>query len=70
VRGAELSIDGADNGVRMKSSSSRGRLAHDVVYENVCIRDAKYPILMDSKHSFYGQEHGRLSTSTDIILRI
>ena len=30
-----LSIDGADNGIRIKSNSSRGELVRDVVYEDV-----------------------------------
>jgi len=69
VRVADLSIDGADNGIRIKSNSSRGGLVHDVVYEDVCIRDTKNPILMDSNYSFYGKERDRLPTFTDIILR-
>ncbi|RXS93861.1 glycoside hydrolase family 28 protein [Silvibacterium dinghuense] len=43
VRG--LTIDGADNGIRIKSDPSRGGLVEDVTYENVCIRNTKDPLV-------------------------
>ena len=54
IRVADLSIDGADNGIRIKSNSSRGGPVHDVVYEDVCIRNTTNPIYMDSNYSFRG----------------
>lgn len=39
-----LTIDGADNGIRIKSDRSRGGLVHDITYRNVCIRDVKNPL--------------------------
>ena len=33
IRVTDVSIEGADNGIRIKSNSSRGGLVHDVVYE-------------------------------------
>src|SRR5262249_49534993 len=51
----DLSIDGADNGLRIKSNSSRGGLVHEVLYRNICIRDVKNPIVMDP---FYSTERG------------
>ncbi len=41
----DLTIDGADNGIRIKSDRSRGGLVHDLVYRNVCIRDVKNPLV-------------------------
>jgi len=41
-----LTIDGASNGIRIKSDPSRGGLVHDVTYENVCIRNATNPIVL------------------------
>lgn len=35
----DLTIDGADNGIRIKSDRSRGGLVHDVLYRDVCIRN-------------------------------
>ena len=55
VRVSNLTIDGADNGLRIKSNSSRGGVVHDVSYSDVCIRDVKSPIVFDS---FYGTERG------------
>ena len=65
----DLSIDGADNGIRIKSNSSRGGLVKHVVYEDVCIRDTKVPIYMDSNYSYYGTARDRLPIFTDIVLR-
>jgi polygalacturonase len=47
----DLSIDGADNGLRIKSNVTRGGLVRDVTYKDVCIRDTKNPILMDSNYT-------------------
>lgn len=41
----DLTIDGADNGIRIKSDRSRGGLVHDILYRNVCIRDTKNPLV-------------------------
>ncbi len=69
VRVTDLSIDGADNGIRIKSNVSRGGLVHDIVYEDVCIRDTKNPILMDSNYSFFGKARDKFPTFADIVLR-
>ena len=69
IRVTDLSIDGADNGIRIKSNSSRGGLVHDVVYEDVCIRDTKNPIFMDSNYSYYGAARDKLPVFQDIVLR-
>jgi polygalacturonase len=65
----DLSVDGADNGIRIKSNSSRGGVVKHVVYEDVCIRDTKVPIYMDSNYSYYGPARDMLPTFTDIVLR-
>jgi polygalacturonase len=41
-----LTIDGALNGIRIKSDPSRGGLVRDVTYENVCIRNVTNPIVL------------------------
>ena len=51
IRVSDLSIEGADNGLRVKSDVSRGGLVHDVEYQNVCMREVKNPILMDPFYS-------------------
>lgn len=66
IRVRDLTIDGADNGIRIKSNSSRGGLVHDVDYRDICIRDTKNPIVMDTNYSFYGKARDRLPVFTDI----
>jgi polygalacturonase len=51
VRVLDLSIDGADNGLRIKSNSTRGGVVEDVAYEDVCIRATKNPIVLDTTYS-------------------
>lgn len=53
----DLTIDGADNGIRIKSNSTRGGLVRNVTYEDVCIRNTKEPIVIDP---FYSTERGTL----------
>ena len=69
IRVTDLSIDGADNGIRIKSNSSRGGLVQDVVYDDVCIRDTKNPIYMDSNYSYFGEARDKLPMFTNITLR-
>ena len=70
IRVSDLSIDGADNGLRIKSNTSRGGLVHDIEYEDVCIRNTKNPILMDSNYTAsVGKEKDRLPVFTDIRLK-
>jgi polygalacturonase len=44
----DLSIDGADNGLRIKSNSTRGGLVEDVIYDDACIRKIKKAIYIDA----------------------
>ncbi len=69
IRVTDLSVDSADNAIRIKSNSSRGGMVRDVVYEDVCIRNTKHPILMDTHYSFYGEARDKLPTFTGIALR-
>ncbi|MEP6621766.1 MAG: pectinesterase family protein [bacterium] len=51
IRVFDLSIDGADNGLRIKSNAARGGLVHDIEYSDVCLRKVKHPIEMDTHYS-------------------
>jgi len=42
-----LTIDGSDNGLRIKSDRSRGGLVEDVQFQNVCIRNSPNPIVLN-----------------------
>ena len=65
----DLTIDGADNGLRIKSNVSRGGLVEGVVYEDVCIRDTKNPIYLDSNYAFFGEARDKPPTFRAIEFR-
>ena len=51
-----LTIDGASNGIRIKSDPSRGGLVHNVKYENVCIRNVANPIVLTPHYTNFSGE--------------
>jgi polygalacturonase len=69
LRVTDLSIDGSDNGLRIKSNVSRGGLVHDIVYEDVCIRETKNPILMDTHYTPIGEGKNKIPHYEDIVLK-
>jgi polygalacturonase len=69
IRVDDLSLDGPDNGIRVTSSAAHGGLVEDVVYQDVCIRNAKAPILFDTAFSFPGKGIHELPVYDDITLR-
>ena len=66
----DLTIDGADNGIRIKSDPSRGGLVHQVVYRNVCIRNVPNPLVFTPHYTNFTGDRlpiyatSRLKTST------
>jgi polygalacturonase len=69
VRVTDLSLDGPDNGIRIKSNGSRGGLTQDVIYDDVCIRNSPNPITLDTTYSAAGTLKGKSPpTMRDIIL--
>jgi polygalacturonase len=69
IRVQDLSLDGPDNGIRIKSNPTRGGLVQDVLYDDICIRDSKNPIFLDSAYSFPGKGVDQLPVYADITLR-
>ena len=70
IRVSDLSLDGPDNGIRIKSNGSRGGLVHDVVYDDVCVRDSPNPITLDTGYTAAGTVEGNSPpTMRDITLR-
>ena len=66
----DLSLDGPDNGIRIKSNASRGGLVQDVVYNKVCIRNSPNPLFFDTGYTAAGTLEGnRLPVYRDITLR-
>ncbi|MES2523983.1 MAG: family 43 glycosylhydrolase [Gemmatimonadota bacterium] len=47
----DVTFDGTDNALRVKSNGSRGGLVDGVTYDNVCIRNVKAPVFMDSHYT-------------------
>jgi polygalacturonase len=69
IRVFDLSLDGPDNGIRIKSNGSRGGLTHDVIYDDVCIRDSPNPITLDTGYTAAGTLKGNSPpTMRDITL--
>ena len=70
IRVSDLSIDGSDNGLRIKSNITRGCLVHDVIFEDVCIRDTANPVLMDTSYTAHvSKESAKPPVFRDILIR-
>jgi polygalacturonase len=70
IRVFDLSLDGTDNGIRIKSNGSRGGVTQDVVYDDVCIRNSPNPITLDTAYSAAGTLEGSSPPSMkDVTLR-
>jgi polygalacturonase len=46
----DLSLDGTTSGLRIKSNASRGGLVEKVHYQDICLRDVKAPIELDTHY--------------------
>jgi len=70
IRVFDLSLDGPDNGIRIKSNGSRGGLTHDVEYDDICIRNSPNPITFDTGYTAAGTLEGNSPPSmSDITLK-
>jgi polygalacturonase len=65
----DLSLDGDDNALRIKSNPTRGGLVQDVVYDDVCVRDSRNPILLDTAYSYPGNGKNLFPEYKDITFR-
>jgi polygalacturonase len=66
----DLTIDGADNGLRIKSNASRGGAVTHVTYENICIRRTKNPVVMETSYTASPETTGTLiPVYRDVLLR-
>jgi polygalacturonase len=57
IRVSDLTLDGTDSGIRIKSAGDRGGLVNDVVYDDVCIRNSNRPV--DITASYADNNAGR-----------
>ena len=67
VKVIDLTLDGTDHGLRIKSDRSRGGLVHGVSYENVCLRNVGNPIVIDTRYTNFTGE--KIPVYRDIVLR-
>ena len=51
-----LTLDGADNGLRIKSNVHRGGLVESVRYDDVCIRNTANPLTVDTRYDNPGAD--------------
>lgn len=63
----DLTIDGADNGLRIKSDPSRGGFVHNVRYRNVCIRNVPNPLVFTPHYTTFKGD--KLPVYRDIVLQ-
>jgi polygalacturonase len=69
VRVSDLSLDGTDSGIRIKSMGTKGGLVHDIVYDDVCIRNSGRPLDITAAYAANGPVTGNLPpTFRDITL--
>jgi polygalacturonase len=62
----DLTIDGADNGIRIKSDRSRGGRVRDLIYRDVCIRNTKNPLVFTPLYTTFAGD--QLPVYRDITL--
>jgi polygalacturonase len=58
LRVFDLSLDGPDSGIRIKSMGTRGGLVHDAVYDDICIRNSGRPIDITMAYAANGPAKG------------
>lgn len=63
-----LTLDGADNGIRIKSNRSRGGVVERITYSNICMRNVRSPIVLDTQYDNPGTLSDRFPVYRDIHL--
>jgi polygalacturonase len=66
---SNLTLDGTDSGIRIKSNSSRGGLVNRATYNDICIRESKNPIFLDTSYNNPGPHTGLYPQYTNITLK-
>ena len=64
----DLTLDGADNGIRIKSNIHRGGLVQRITYDDIYLRDVKLPITLDTRYDNPGEEDNLIPDFRDILL--
>jgi polygalacturonase len=70
IRISDLTLDGTDSGIRIKSMGTKGGLVHDIVYDGICIRNSGRPLDITAAYAANGPVKGNSPpTFRDITLR-
>ena len=52
----DLSLDGTESGIRIKSNPTRGGLVDGITYRDICIRDSNHPIQLETAYTNPGSK--------------
>jgi polygalacturonase len=68
---SDLSLDGTDSGIRIKSDLAAGGLVNGVLYNDVCIRGSRMPIALDTNYTggIAKEDKGLIPVYQNIVLR-
>jgi polygalacturonase len=70
IRVFDLTLDGTDSGLRIKSAGDRGGVVSDVIYEDICIRNSQRPVDISAAYKANNAVEGsRPPVYRDITLR-
>ena len=65
----DLSLDGTESGIRIKSNITRGGLVENVTYRDICIRNSNHPIQLDTAYSYPGDQKDSFPIFRKILLQ-
>ena len=65
----DLSLDGTESGIRIKSNPTRGGLVQDVTYKDICIRNSNHPIQLDTAYNNPGDRVNSFPVFEKILLQ-
>jgi polygalacturonase len=66
---SNLTLDGTDSGIRIKSNATKGGLVDRATYSDICIRDSKNPIFIDTDYVGTSAHTGRLPEYKNLLLK-
>jgi polygalacturonase len=64
-----LTLDGTESGIRIKSNESKGGTVDHATYSDICIRDSKSPIFVDTSYANPGPRTDRLPEYKNLMLK-
>ena len=65
----QLTLDGTESGIRIKSNPTRGGRVDGIVYKDICIRDSNHPIQLETAYNNPGAQVNAFPSFTHIHLQ-